>query len=213
MKLYYNVAKSQLYKKQGCDIGYAGTAISYNVPVGKYISPLSQALTDQMAQTEIDANGQAFANAQGIASCVIDATPVWIGTGLEQCKDGHKMVQVKDENPNSSSRNQTQWVDTGVDATCPFQQNNIRIENNTSNRVYLTFTNSASELFNTSANARSVNYILLSPGTYTIRFNGSGGNQVHTGGCSFSYRDIMPFVVNDVLVNSACTTVSISDNF
>ena len=68
----------------------------------------------------MDANGQAFANLPGNTSCIISNTAVWIGTGSEQCQNGHKLKQVIDQNPNSSSYNQTQWIDTGEDADCSY---------------------------------------------------------------------------------------------
>ncbi|MDB5199271.1 MAG: repeat protein [Chitinophagaceae bacterium] len=118
VQLFYNAAISQTFQKEGCDIGYEGTSITYTVPYGKYSSTIPGE-ADEQAQNEMDANAQAFANLPGNASCVISYTPVWIGTGAEQCQNGHKLVQVIDQNPNSSSYNQTQWIDSGADASCP----------------------------------------------------------------------------------------------
>lgn len=117
-QLFYNTALSQTFTKEGCDIGYEGTSITYAVPAGRYTSTISQADADEQAQDDLDANAQAFANLPGNASCVISYTADWIGTGLEQCQNGNKLVQVIDQNPNSSSYNQTQWIDTGSDPNC-----------------------------------------------------------------------------------------------
>ena len=116
--LFYNTLLSLTFTKEGCDIGYKGTTITYTVPAGKYSSKISQADANEQAQDDMDANAQAFANFPGNATCVVSTDSEWVGTGLEECQNGHKMVQVIDENPNSSSYNQTQWVDTGTDASC-----------------------------------------------------------------------------------------------
>ncbi len=123
--LYYNPVMSQNFKKQDCPIGYTGTTVTYTVPAGRYSSTISQPFVNQLAQTEIDANGQAYANAPGNGTCVIDTEPDWIGTGLEQCEmvngqyTGHRLYQVRDQNPNSSSYNQVQWSDGGQSSLCP----------------------------------------------------------------------------------------------
>lgn len=117
--VFTNVAMQQNFTKEGCDPGYTGTTITYSVPAGRYTSLISQQDADDQALEEIDANGQAYANSPGNASCVPTTTADWVGTGEEQCQDGHKMIQVKDQNPNSSTYNQLQWIDTGVDESCP----------------------------------------------------------------------------------------------
>lgn len=116
---YGNIVKSGVFTKEDCEIGYTGTSITYTVPANTYFSTISQADANEQAQDELDANGQAFANFPGNASCVIDYTAVWEGTGSEDCYNGHKRVEVKDMNPNSSTYNTTQWIDTGVDPSCP----------------------------------------------------------------------------------------------
>ncbi|MBD1364752.1 hypothetical protein IDJ77_13105 [Mucilaginibacter sp. ZT4R22] len=67
--IFYNVAKTQFFTKNNCGTGYTGTSVAYSVPANKYNST-TQADADQKAQNEINANGQAQANANG--SCFID---------------------------------------------------------------------------------------------------------------------------------------------
>jgi hypothetical protein len=117
-----NAPLSANFAKENCEVGYKGTSITYSVPINRYFSIASQAAANAQAQAEIDGNGQAFANAPGNATCVIDYDPEWEGTGLTMCGTGplatHEMQQVIDINPNSSSYNTTQWVDAGVSAAC-----------------------------------------------------------------------------------------------
>ncbi|ULQ52150.1 DUF5977 domain-containing protein [Flavihumibacter fluvii] len=69
---YFNAVKSQTFYK-ACTGGAAGSAVVYTVPPGKYSSVTSQAAADQLAQNEINANGQAYANANGTCTTVIYA--------------------------------------------------------------------------------------------------------------------------------------------
>jgi hypothetical protein len=125
IKLYYNTAKSQVFTKGGCDIGYKGTTITYTVPANKYTSTISQADADEQAQDDIDANGDALVNLPGNGSCVVDTDPYWQGeeNSPTDCRlvngVAHRFVEVTDINPNSATHNQTQWVDAGEDAACP----------------------------------------------------------------------------------------------
>ncbi len=116
--IYYNSARSAVFSKDDCPIGYVGSTVTYAVSANAYSSLISQADADQQAQDEIDANGLAFANMPGNSTCVISYTPVWEGTGQEYCSNGKRFREIKDLNPNSSSYNQTQWVDSGSDPTC-----------------------------------------------------------------------------------------------
>jgi hypothetical protein len=124
--IYSNVQLSTTLTKEGCDVGYKGTNYIYTVPAGTYTSLISQADADQQAQDEIDANGQAYANLPGNASCVIDTNPDWDAdeNAPSQCQvingtsTGHRLIEMKDINPNSPTYNQTQWVDEGLDPSC-----------------------------------------------------------------------------------------------
>lgn len=117
--MYTNDEFSQTLTKQGCDIGYKGTNYTYVVPMGKYTAT-SKLEANELAQFELDANAQAFANLPGNASCIIDTAGVWIGTGYEKCDNGHKWAQVQDKNPNSPNYLQYMFIDMGQDAqSCP----------------------------------------------------------------------------------------------
>jgi hypothetical protein len=59
---YYNIARSQVFNKNDCS---GGSAVTYNVAPGIYSSTVSQAAADQLATNDINANGQAYANAHG----------------------------------------------------------------------------------------------------------------------------------------------------
>lgn len=170
-------------------------------------------VADYFAQIEINANGQSFANATGNASCVIDAQPVWIGTGLEQCQSGHRMKQVKDENPNSSSYNQTQWIDTGEDATCAPQQDGISFNNYTSYIVYITFTNvNTNQSSPVQVDSQGGNYLLLSPGVYNISISSpDNSGRVLVNGCSFTYSGYVPITTSNVTISSNCN-ITIQNN-
>lgn len=62
--LYPNVLMSQLFTRNNCPSGI-GEQLHYEVPAGTYTSPTSQAHANSLAQADIDANGQAYANTNG----------------------------------------------------------------------------------------------------------------------------------------------------
>lgn len=65
---FINTAKSASFTRNNCEAGgYPGTIV-YNVPIGKYSSTVSQAAVDAVAQSDVNNNGQAYANSN--ASCM-----------------------------------------------------------------------------------------------------------------------------------------------
>ena len=62
---YYNVAKSGEFTRNNCGSGYTGSKVIYPVAAGTYSSTVSQAQADQLAQNDVNNNGQAYANSHG----------------------------------------------------------------------------------------------------------------------------------------------------
>ncbi|HEY4289741.1 MAG TPA: DUF5977 domain-containing protein [Puia sp.] len=117
--IWYNGILSQSFASEACPEGYKGSPVTYTVPANRYSSLISPGDAQQQAQDEIDANGQAYANAMP-NTCVVDTAGDWNATGVTQClPNGHMSVQFKDMNFNSPSYNQTMNVDTGANASCP----------------------------------------------------------------------------------------------
>jgi Family of unknown function (DUF5977) len=123
--LYGNAAQSATFTKEDCEVGFKGTTITYTVPANRYYET-TLAAANAKALADVNANGQAYANTPGNASCVIDTEPDWEGVTPEvtQCGNGvdaaanHIMYRVKDINPNSPSYNTTRWSDGGESAAC-----------------------------------------------------------------------------------------------
>jgi hypothetical protein len=63
---YYNAQQSQSFTRNNCTGGLSGTTVTYTVPPGKYSSTVSQAAADQQATNDMSANGQNYANANGV---------------------------------------------------------------------------------------------------------------------------------------------------
>lgn len=66
--IYSNAYRSASFTRNNCEAGTVGSSVSYNVPVGKHISLVSQADADQKAQNDINTYGQSYANANGSCS-------------------------------------------------------------------------------------------------------------------------------------------------
>jgi Family of unknown function (DUF5977) len=62
---YSNVVKSGTFTRNNCSAGYIGGSVTYSVPAGTYTSNVSQADADQLAQNDVNANGQNNANVNG----------------------------------------------------------------------------------------------------------------------------------------------------
>lgn len=67
--VYYNTVQIGSFSKNDCVTG-SGSTVVYRVPAGKYTSSVSLAAANQLAQDEINANGQDYANT--IGTCVND---------------------------------------------------------------------------------------------------------------------------------------------
>lgn len=64
---YLNIAKSGTAQKNDCTSG-VGTVVTYTVPAGTYMSIISQADADSLADADVAANKQVFANLNGHCS-------------------------------------------------------------------------------------------------------------------------------------------------
>ncbi len=78
---YYSVAKSTTLPKNNCSAGYVASKVTYSVPAGKYMSTISQADADQKAASDISANAQNYANANGICTPAIYVRAEYIREG------------------------------------------------------------------------------------------------------------------------------------
>lgn len=123
-QIYYNTAQSLTVVSEGCAVGYKGGNYTYTVPANRYSSLISVADANDKALMDIDANAYAFANATPV--CVVSTDADWeevennkycltVGGALP----AHEFMLFKDVNPNSSTYNQTQWIDLGASDNCP----------------------------------------------------------------------------------------------
>ncbi len=64
-KVYVNDQKSGFFIRSNCGTGYTGGGKAYVVLQGKYSSTIGQAYVNQLAQNDVDANGQAYADQFG----------------------------------------------------------------------------------------------------------------------------------------------------
>lgn len=67
--VFYNDQRSRVFTRNNCESGKEGTDVTYLVEAGKYSSTISKQDANNKAVNELNANGQAYANANG--SCVI----------------------------------------------------------------------------------------------------------------------------------------------
>lgn len=68
--IYRNIQYSQDFTRNNCSEGESGTVVTYTVPAHTYTSTISQAAANALAQADIAANGQAYANSHGSCNIV-----------------------------------------------------------------------------------------------------------------------------------------------
>lgn len=85
---YKNTEVSRTFVKNDCGTGYNGTTVVYTVPAGKYEAD-TQAAADNMAQADITANGQQYANVHG--SC--EKIPPAVVRTIDVYSDGSVVVK------------------------------------------------------------------------------------------------------------------------
>lgn len=94
-----NEELTQVFTKNDCEVGSTGTEVPYTVPANTYFAS-TQIEANQLAQDDIDANGQDYANANG--TCNIPPPTDDYTLGLYEESAGGTMIQVyaelRDEN-------------------------------------------------------------------------------------------------------------------
>ncbi len=73
--IFYNSKLTATVNKNNCGSGYTGSLVTYTVPANKYSSAISQNDAENKASADLNANKQAYANANGI--CTPNVTYMW----------------------------------------------------------------------------------------------------------------------------------------
>lgn len=123
LTVYYNAAISRTDTSE-CGEGFKGGPVTYTVPANRYSSTISQAHVNELALDDLEANAWAWINHPNNKVCLLDTNPYWVwDNDSTKCMlvNGvmHQFRLFTDVNPNSSSYNQKQWKDTGVQTACP----------------------------------------------------------------------------------------------
>lgn len=205
---FWNSGRSQDFHKQPCALGYQGAVYTYAVPAHTYFSLVSQQDADNMAQADIDANGQVLANASSNIGCIISTEPVIESTGNTACilpgdplyatyNPHYLKMEFHDINPNSPGFTDPPfWAPVGPDATCgatipaniPITYSN---ENNKDVTVVLyNHSDNTSFNFTLPANTQST-WQSVPPGTYEVTVTipwGSTANHIQV----YSYFSLAP---------------------
>lgn len=109
-RLYYNSTQSQSFTRNNCGSGAIGGSYTYTVPENTYSSYDSQAAANQLAQNEINANGQNMANTNGTCTPINCPLSMYInGGGSVSVLNQNYRVQI-----GFSSGVGKPWTTTGV---------------------------------------------------------------------------------------------------
>lgn len=77
--VYGNDERTQVFTRNNCGPGFIGSNVPYTVPANRYTA-LNQAAADALAQADIDANGQNYANNPAHGTC----TPETVYSSVEK---------------------------------------------------------------------------------------------------------------------------------
>ncbi|WP_037361224.1 DUF5977 domain-containing protein [Asinibacterium sp. OR53] len=65
---YYNAVQSGSFTRNNCAAGGTGSTVTYTIVAGTYTSTVSQADADQKAISDVNTNGQTYANTNGVCT-------------------------------------------------------------------------------------------------------------------------------------------------
>ena len=84
---YYNTLRTANYTRDDCAVGYHGSVVAYTVPANTYFTYTSVSDANVLADADLSANGQAYANANG--TCIPDTYAFkWIvNPSSDYCED------------------------------------------------------------------------------------------------------------------------------
>ncbi|HEX2846417.1 MAG TPA: DUF5977 domain-containing protein [Chitinophagaceae bacterium] len=105
--VFYNVSKSGTFTRNNCGSGYTGSSVTYTVAANMYAAS-SQAAADALAQADVDANGQAYANVNG--TCTIICNSGNCSGESKKCVNGVCETGIRVNT--DTYYNGTQWVCT-----------------------------------------------------------------------------------------------------
>jgi hypothetical protein len=178
-QVWTNQPESQSDSTLSCAEGYQGGWVTYSVPAGRYSSIISQLDANNQALAEIAANAQAYADAPATQSCSLTTTPDWTWAygGSYYCTNvsgvPHEFLLATDNNPNSTTYNQTEYIDGGEQASCPIGSYTTPViaSNTTTKTVILTFENistGVSYTFTVTPGSNSVTEGTVPDGSYNV---------------------------------------------
>jgi hypothetical protein len=75
--IYYNDLKTQSFTRNNCPSGYSGSSVTYTVAANTYSSTIDKDAANQLAQNEINAQGQTYANTNGTCTASCPFTTVY----------------------------------------------------------------------------------------------------------------------------------------
>ena len=188
-----NSQRSQAFTRNNCSAGSTGTSVTYTVAQNTYAGS-TQAAADAQAQTDINNNGQAYANSHG--SCLIvynsvaisgpiarnNCTPGATGSTVTYTvAAGHNTSTVSQAAANSAAQsywNSTAQAYANANGTCttPPANYNFPVTNNSGNGLSITFVRSGQSNISLNSPAHSGTlYVSLPQGSgYYIGYNPSG---------------------------------------
>lgn len=223
-QIFYSVEKTNNYTRNNCGTGYAGSSVTYTVPAGTYVSSLDQPTANQMAQDDLDANGQVYTNINGACNFVYYSADYSNNYYSENCSSGQTPIPIYVSVPPGSYSSIISQQDANNQAL-QYAQNYanqygtcssdfpLYYNNTTSGATfYVTLTNTSTyeQFFFEIYGFGSGTLGSIPAGTYDIEINNySSGYYFFSAGCGYSQSGFYAQFYT-VPLYPGCNTISIS---
>lgn len=122
---WFNVLYTEDFTRNNCGLGFYGSVVTYTVPANTYKSYVSQLDADNMAIADAAANGQAYANANGICTADGEYSNVYASDTFtkDDCSEGYHGSDVLYEVPAGTYTSLISQMDADAQAAADIAAN------------------------------------------------------------------------------------------
>lgn len=225
-KIWKNQYKSQGFTTEGCPVGSVGGTVTYSVLENTYSSLIDITDANRMAQEEIEANGQAYANSMQHRICTASTAPDWQSTdpNVTKCEVNssgtytqHLLLKQYDKNPASVTYNQSRWADLGLyTAGCPLPiMINVKYANTSGNTAHVELKNLSSDYtykFDLNPGVAIQTIVGQIPlGNYDVYMYSSGSGVYNYRIYSYFQNGVSTMNVSNVSLCATCASISVAN--
>gem|GEM_PF-4785029 len=224
--IYYNAELSQSFTKNNCGSGYLGSSVLYIVAQGKYTAATAAA-ANQLAQSDITANGQNYANSKGSCTKIYYSVAKSGTFSRNNCGAGYTGSSITYTVPANTYSSIVSQSDADQQAQNDVNSNGQAYANangTCSSNVSITSVNYASvsgftAVFTNTSTSQQYSFTIpaaggtlgtIPSGSYTVVISKTGNTtQYFLAVCDNSIDGASSATFNNMAISSSCNTVTI----